>query len=227
MGTSVSFRSPNTPRWQAFRGSLETRESVDRIRSELFNAGASWGEEFSNEAIAHFVRSLVNAYDTFEDELNRAERPEIAVVSVVREARSLAVTAGAPASLAIAERALTRTFVDALRGGNPLAESSSRQAAESWRANRGPTVGALAQRYLAEVVRQFAMYAVSREAATVFRQSENVGEVRQLSRTVADSAAAVAADAQFEESDLRRSPQRAWTQAVLAVFAAGRDLPQR
>src|SRR3954453_18940513 len=109
VGTSVSFRSPNTPRWQAFRGSLETSESLDRIRSELFNAGESWGQEFASEAIAPFVRGLIRAYDTLGDALREVERPEGALLPIVREARAEAVAAGAPASLAIAERALTRT----------------------------------------------------------------------------------------------------------------------
>jgi hypothetical protein len=227
MGTSVSFRSPNTPRWQAFRGALETHESVDRVRSELFNAGASWGEDFSNQAIAPFVHGLVHAYDTLEDELGRAVRPEVPVLSIVREARSQAIAAGAPASVAIAERALARTLLGALRQDVPIAESTSQGALETWRANRGRTVAALAQRYLAEVARQFAMHAVSREAATTFPRSQNVGAVRELSRTIGDAAATFATDVRFDEGELRQSPHQAWSAAVRSVFSAGRELPRR
>jgi hypothetical protein len=227
MGTSVSFRSPNTPRWQALRGSLETSESLERIRSELFNAGESWGEEIANEAIAPFVQGLIQAYDTLDDALGQTERPEHAVLPIVREARSEAVAAGAPASLAIAERALMHTLAEALRGELPLAQSSSADAAEAWRQNRGSSAAALAQRYLAEVVRQFALHAVSRDAAAVFRRTADAGVSREFARNVGDTAASVANAARFDDHELRQMPARAWAAAVQAVFAAGRELPHR
>jgi hypothetical protein len=226
VGTSVSFRSPNTPRWRALRGSLETSDSLERIRSELFNAGESWGEEFANEAIAPFVRGLIRAYDTLGDALGQAERPERAVLPIVREARLEAVAAGAPASLAIAERALMQTLVMTMRREVPLAETSAADAAEAWRANRGRSAAALAQRYLTEVVRQFALHAVSRDAAAVFRRTADARASREFTRSVGESAAAVASSAHFDDRELRQAPARAWESAVRAVFSAGRQLPR-
>lgn len=226
MGTSVSFRSPNTPRWQALRGSLEKSESLERIRSELFNAGESWSEEFANDAITPFVRGLVRAYDTLGDALRVAERPEHALLPIVRKARLEAVAEGAPASLPIAERALMQTLVGAMRRNVPLAETSSVQAADAWQQNRGRSAAVLAQHYLTEVVRQFALHAVSRDAAAVFRRTKDAGASREFARDVAAAAAAVARSAHFDDRELRRTPAQAWGAAVRAVFSAGRDLPR-
>jgi hypothetical protein len=226
MGTSVSFRSPNTPRWQALRGSLETSESLERIRSELFNAGESWSDELASEAIAPFVRCLINAYDTLGEALVHVERPEHALLPIVRDARLEAVAAGAPASLALAERALMQTLAGAMRGEAPLAETSSADAAEAWNQNRGGSAAALAQRYLSEVVRQFALHAVSRDAAVVFRRTADAGRSREFARNVGETAAAVASLARFDDRELRQAPARAWASAVRAVFSAGRELPR-
>lgn len=227
MGTSVSFRSPNTPRWQALRTSLETSESFDRIRSELFNAGESWGEEFAHAAIAPFVAGLLRAYDTLAETLGQVDRPERAVLPIVREARAEAIAAGAPASLAIAERALMRTLVEAMRADAPLSEISSADAARAWEVNRGPSAAAFAQRYLGEVLRQFALHTVSRDAASVFRRTQDAGASRDFARAVSDTAAAVAGSAQFDEQELRQQPARAWAVAVQSAFSTGRKLPPR
>ena len=227
MGTSVSFRSPNTPRWQALRGSLETSESLERIRSELFNAGESWADEFADAAIAPFLRALLRAYDTMADAVSGVERPEWAILSIVREARSESIAAGAPASLAIAERALMRTLVDAMRGNSPLSASSAGEAASAWQANRGASAAGLAQRYLAEVVQQFALHAVSREAAAVFRRTGDAGASRELAQSVGETAAEAARSARFEDGELREEPARAWAAAVRAVFSVGQRLPSR
>jgi hypothetical protein len=225
VGTSVSFRSPNTPRWQALRGSLETSESLERIRSELFNAGESWSQEFADDAITPFVRGVVRAFDSLGEALTQAERPERALLPIVREARFAAIAAGAPASVAIAERALIQTLVMAMRRDAPLAETTSAEAAEAWRENRGLSAAALAQRYLTEVVRQFALHAVSRDAAAVFRRMEDAGALREFARSVGETAAAVADSATFDDYELRQSPARAWRNAVQTVFRAGRELP--
>jgi hypothetical protein len=227
MGTSVSFRSPNTPRWQAFRSSVEASESLERVRSELFNAGQSWAEEFASDAIGPFVRGLIRAYDTLGDSLERAERPERALLPIVREARLEAVAAGAPASLAIAERALMQTLVMTMRRTVPLSETSSADAAAAWQAKRGHSAAALAQRYLTEVIRQFALHAVSREAAAVFRRAADSQASREFTSSVGDSAAEVASFARFDDYELRQSPARAWANAVRSVFSAGRQLPNR
>jgi hypothetical protein len=227
VGTSVSFRSPNTPRWQALRASLETSESFDRIRSELFNAGESWGEEFAHEAIAPFVTGLVRAFDTLAEALRSVDRPEHAVLPIVREARAEAVAAGAPASVALAERALMRTLVEAMRMETPLSAMSSDDAGRTWETKRGASASVLAQRYLAEVIRQFALHAVSRDAASVFRRTQDAGSSRDFAQTVADTAAEVAGVAHFDERELREQPARAWATAVRSVFTTGRDLPPR
>lgn len=42
MGTSTSFRAPSVPRWQAFTTALQLGLALERVQSELFNAGREW-----------------------------------------------------------------------------------------------------------------------------------------------------------------------------------------
>src|SRR5687767_6558413 len=45
VGTSSSFRAPERPRWSAFIAALVSEAPIERIRSELFNAGSDWQAE--------------------------------------------------------------------------------------------------------------------------------------------------------------------------------------
>ena len=225
MGTSVSFRSPSTPRWQAFRAALESSESLERTRAELFSAGASWSEEIASDALGPFVRGVITAYDNLGASLAETSRPEQAVVALVGEARKEVVAGGAPAALAIAERALQQTLIAALRADSPLAETSSQQAAERWEASRGDSAAAFAVLYLAEVVRQFAQHAASREAAAIFKQTDDVGRTREVTRELGRSAAELARSVEINDRELRSAPEESWANAVRSVFSSGRQWP--
>ena len=227
MGTSVSFRSPATPRWHAFRASLESAEPIERSRAELFSAGASWGEEIASENLAPFVRRLIGAYSEFGDMLAVSTRPEQAISRLVREARNEALAAGAPAALAIAERALQQTLIITVRSTQPLACTSPEAAAATWHEQRGSSAADLTSRYLGEVVRQFALFATSREAAVVFGQSEDAGRTRQVTRELGRSVAALASDVEINDAALRESPDSAWRSAVQSVFSRGRAWPDK
>lgn len=227
MGTSVSFRSPSTPRWHAFRASLESAQPIERSRAELFSAGASWGEEIASENLGPFVRSLISAYSEFGETLARSERPEEAISRLVRGARNEAVAAGASAVLAIAERALQQTLIVSVRSSQPLARTSPEDAAETWSEKRGSSAAQLTARYLSEVVRQFALYATSREAAAVFSQAEDATRSRRVTRELGRSVAALAADVEISDAALREAPATAWRDAVQSVFNRGREWPER
>ena len=83
MGTSASFRAPATPRWQAFTTALQTGQPLERVQSELFNAGAEWERELGAPAVAAYAVALLEAaapaWRAAENELGdgRVDRVEV------------------------------------------------------------------------------------------------------------------------------------------------------
>lgn len=228
MGTSVSFRSPNTPRWRAVLTAYETADSLERIRSELFNAGEGWSTELASRSLTPYLLALTAAFHDLPAAVQRADRPEIVVRDIVRRARVETLAEGAAPTLAVAERALQHTLVSGLRGDKPLSETSGTEAAAAWQANRGRDPTRLVQRFLGEVLRQFTLHAVSRDAAHLLRsrRADDAAALREVTRALGETAARVAEDVRISVRGLREAPADAWAAAVRDAFTAGRRLPR-
>lgn len=196
MGTSRSFRSPATPRWKSVLGHIGTDDPQELIRAELFNAGVldGWNAEFGRPGISMYVEALVAAHDNLGDALRQATRPQDAIEQVVSETRQRALRADAAPTLAIAERALTRTLLGTVRDRAALAASESAEASETWERQRG-TPAALVGRFLGEVLHQFTCHVVARDAGQIIGRGphQDAGSVRRLERALARDAQQVAA----------------------------------
>jgi hypothetical protein len=219
MGTSRSFRSPATPRWNAVISQIANDEPHEQIRAELFNAGFldGWSEELGRPGVALLVKALVDAHGQLGTELREANRPDAAIEGVVAAARQEALRADEAPALAVAERALIRTLVGTAREDIALSESTPVQAAEAWEHNRG-TPASLVGRFLGEVLHQFTCHVIARDAGQIVGRGyyEGARAVRTLERELAEQARVVGASVQVSGT-AAELPQR-WSALVNDAF---------
>jgi hypothetical protein len=224
MGTSVSFRSPPTPRWQAFVAAMEGQLPLERVRSELFNAGVDWEEALASDAIAAYATTVVEAYKPFADTLSRAESAADAITSLANDARERAERVGYSPALTVADRALRALLVRSLASsGRPVSDLAREDAAEAWRAARPPSTEGMTTLYLGEVLAQYARHTVAREAGRL--ASEGEGQTARVSRLLARKLGEQAAQVAEQVTPLRGPPGQAWSRMISRAFELGRRLP--
>jgi hypothetical protein len=224
MGTSTSYRAPLRARWQAFVAALVGHEGVDRIRSELFNAGNEWQEALAAAPIASYAESLVSLHREFAERLEGSGRPDLALSAVIADARSASHEAGFSPAAAIADRAFGRVLLEALQGVTDVGPNAVKTVADRWRASRSDDPNDLVVRFAGEVLGQYARHVVDREAGRLAleqgaRASASTSEVlAQLATQIGRSSAA-------EALQSTQSVRGAWTKAVDDAFTKGRTLP--
>lgn len=222
MGTSASFRSPLTPRWQALNRAYEADFPPDRLRVQLLLAAQpEWLPELCSPSLATFVEALTTSYDELGERLGQAERPSEAVADVVRRARDALAEEGWTAAAPFAERALQVVLISTARGDNPLGEASSAEAAEAWVSRRGDEPSGLVRRFLGELLGQLARHAVARDAQRLVAEGTlaNSADARRLTETVAAAVARAADDVEIGEQ-----PAERWPALVEEAFARGIQL---
>ena len=226
MGTSRSFRSPDTPRWNAVLAQISNDEPHHQIRAELFNAGVldGWNEQFGRPGVAHLVEALVEAHRGLAGQLRQSNRPDTAIETLVAAARQGALRTGETPALAVAERALIRTLVRTARDDTALSESTPAQAAEAWEKNRG-TPASLVGRFLGEVLHQFTCHVIARDAGQIVGTGpyEGARGVRGLERALAEEARELGASISVPaaEADL----PRVWKALVNDAFTKAASPP--
>jgi hypothetical protein len=227
MGTSVSFRAPAVPRWQAFTAALQAQLPLERIQSELFNAGWEWEEHLGAPAVASYAVAFLDAYDTLPQRLRQADRPELALQRLVAEARAASAAEPPSAASAIAERAFASLLTRAIAGGESLAQATPEEAADRFAASRG-TPAELLSGYVGELLGQYARHVTAREAgrltAGVGEQALTVAATRRLTRTIAAAAERVGREAAPPLPE-REALRAAWRPMIRDAFARGRRLP--
>ncbi|EHB46373.1 hypothetical protein MycrhDRAFT_6177 [Mycolicibacterium rhodesiae JS60] len=225
MGTSTSFRSPPVTRWRAFTTALTSGASVERVRSELFNAGNEWEHALASDAVAAYAATILDLYNSLPDQLRSGERPEDVLQAVASAAKTDRHVETGSAAEAMAERAFIRLLMRTSGGGDSLSQLTSRQAAQQFVAQRG-TPGRLVSEYLAELLGQYARHATAREAGRITEAvpGAKVSDTRRLTREVAQAAADVGS--QVEVTNATGFAIRgAWATLVAEAFAKGRQLP--
>jgi hypothetical protein len=225
MGTSASFRAPATPRWQAFTTALQTGQPLERVQSELFNAGAEWERELGAPAVAVYAVALLEAHASLPDRLRAAERPEQALQALIAEARAASEAQAGSAAGAMAERAFLGLLTRVAAGETSLARSAPAQAAERFAAARG-TPSELVSGYVGELLGQYARHVTAREAGRLTEGADGlgIGATRRVTRTLAAAAERIGRQAQAPaEGDAIRG---AWQPMISEAFARGRRLPE-
>jgi hypothetical protein len=221
VGTSISNRSPATARWEAVQRAYQHGLPQDRVVQELLNAAVDWRAPLSSKAISEYVSALRSAYDTLSAELTSADRPEVAIHRIVSDATEAALQSSTNASAAaIAERALQQVLISTARRERPLFETTSREAAAAWRAQRGETSTDLVARFFGAVFGQFARHAVNRDIAALVGHERfpTARAARQYADEIAEHLEAVATER------YRSSPRSiSWRSAVRQMFAIDRE----
>jgi hypothetical protein len=221
MGTSTSFRAPAVPRWQAFTTALTLGLPVDRIQSEMFNAGAEWQAALAQPAVAELAVAAQGAREALAERIQAGVAPDQAVGEYVAQARALAEQAGASSALAIGERALrawlVRTGADALAG-----PGAAEAAGLAGVAPANPVAG-----YLGELLGQYARHVTSREIGRLTEASSelSVREARQLTRRLAVMATEIGRQTDAASGDAGAVREQ-WSRLVADAFGRGRRLPE-
>lgn len=226
MGTSASFRAPKVPRWQAFTTALQQGLPLERVQSELFNAGREWEQALSTPAIAAFAVAVLDAHGTLAERLRVVDRPEQAIQQALGSAREAATGDQGSAATALAERAFVAVLTRAAAGEGSLASADAATAAEQFLATRGSPRQFLGG-YIGELLGQYARHVTAREAGTLTEgdASLTVRETRVLTRRLAAAADDVgrAAAPSTEDASVVRA---AWGDLIADAFARGRRLPE-
>jgi hypothetical protein len=225
MGTSASFRAPNTPRWQAFAIALQSGQPLERLQSELFNAGADWERELGAPAVAAYAVALLEAHAGLADRLRAAERPEQALQATIAEARAASEALPGSAAGALAERAFLSLLTRVASGSQALADAAPAQAAEQFASARG-TPSELIAGYVGELLGQYARHVTAREAGRLTEGEAGIGvaATRRLTRSLAGAAERVGREARpaADAAALRQS----WQPLITEAFSRGRRLPE-
>lgn len=229
MGTSTSYRSPPTPRWNAVQASYRTGASLERTTSELFNAADAegWQSVLQGNAPRLYARELLVLHHELPAQLREAETAAAGTQAIIDDVRNRALDEfGGDAAVAIAERAFARLLVAMFQDDVPLAHASGADAARAWGRLRPSSSRLLIARYLSEVLRQLVLYLANRDlAAHVGTTFESVAEARALSRRLGERAAGLVADEEFPRLDVDEAVvENTWPQAVARAFSRGRSL---
>jgi hypothetical protein len=226
MGTSTSFRAPLRPRWHAFIAALEDGSSLERIRSELFNAGDEWESALAAPAVAAFADSLLRLWDELPRRVETATSPADFVVATVAEARGASSEAGYSPALPIAERAFTRLLIATASGAERTDPSASAQMASRWREQRGDEPRDLLTKYLGEVLGQYARHVTDREAGRRVIRERGATASSSIAEALAQQAVDIGT-ASATSPFVTAAPVRdVWARLVARAFTQGRALPK-
>jgi hypothetical protein len=227
MGTSTSFRAPPVPRWQAFTTALQRELPVERVRSELFNAGRDWEAAIASPAVATFAAALVDALDVLPDRLSGADRPERVLQTYVSATRAASAEVEPTAALPLAERALAAVLIRSAAGTAPLSTQTAEDAAQHLRASLSERQTVVAS-YLGEVLSQYALHVTAREIGRLTEgpKGVSVAVARQTTRRLAVAAEEVGRTPRPALAD-SSAVREAWSTLVHEAFGRGRELPQQ
>lgn len=225
MGTSTSFRAPPVPRWQAFTTALQTGMPLERVRSELFNAGSEWEQELAAPAVAAFAVALVRAGEVLPERLTGDVVPERVLQTYVAEARTASAEQGGSAALAVAERAFAAMLTRAAAGDRALSGQEPAALADRLGATLDRPGDAVVA-YVGEVLGQYARHVVAREAGRLTEGPDGatVAETRRTARQLARDATQVSRDLPTPRGD-PDSIRSGWDALVREAFRRGRRLP--
>jgi len=226
VGTSTSFRAPAEPRWQAFVVALQQQLPLERVRSELFNAGQEWEEALAARGVASFAVAIAQAWEDLPNRIRQAERPEQALATLAIEARAVSDLEEPTPALALAERAFTALLSRTAAGKTSLAAQDSEAAASEFISARGEP-GQLVNSYVGELLGQYTKHIASREAGRLTEGGEGirVGESRRLIRALAADAEGLSQNLPQVGADPSEVGAR-WRELIRDAFTRGRALPE-
>jgi hypothetical protein len=220
VGTSVSNRSPDTPRWRAVRSAYLHGLPEARIASEIAHAAQSWRGALSSPAVGAYLSAVVTSFDAVPTELEHRS-PDAVVRGIADAAYDAAVaSSGDLSGLPIAERALQRTLISCLRADRLISETPAEEAAATWMNRRGAEPRDLATHFVGEVLDQFSRHVVARDVGGLIGGDAlpNPEAARALGGRIAATVATQAMHA-FAASAAETDVREAWHFAIESTFS--------
>jgi hypothetical protein len=223
VGTSTSFRAPPVPRWQAFTTALQLGVPLERVRSEMFNAGDEWQAALARPALAELAVAAQTAGEVLRERVGAGAALDEALRGYAAESRARAEAAGASEALALGERALRAWLVRA-SSAESVATQDPAVAVERVR-SAGPETAVAG--YLGELLGQYARHVTAREIGRLTEsEGGSVRQAREVTRKLASLAAGVGAESTGLAADAATLRDQ-WARLVADAFARGRRLPER
>ena len=198
---------------------------IERVRSELFNAGNEWERALASPAVAAYAAVLLKLHNSLPNQLRAGERPETVLQDAATAARSDGYAESGSAAEPMAERAFIRLLIKTAGGGASLSQLSPSQAADQFISDRG-TPNHFVSEYLAELLGQYAMHATAREVGRITEAvpATKISDTRRLTRLVAEAASKVGAQVKVEPAT-EGAVRANWPSLVAEAFTKGRELP--
>jgi hypothetical protein len=231
MGTSTSYRSPPTPRWNAVLAAYRAALSVQRTTSELFNAATvdGWLDHLQGGSLLYYAQQVESLHEALPDRLRVADTAPVGLHNIIHNTRSEALAEfGGDPSLAIGDRAFARLLLQLVHTERPFSDTAASEAANAWIQNRPANVGTLLSHFLSEVLRELILHVTIRDLAGLVGQVfPDPMKARDLSRRLADEAASLVTDDDFIQP-LAETPGREawslWPVVMDQAFERGRAL---
>jgi hypothetical protein len=222
VGTSVSNRSPNTPKWQAAVAAYARGLPEERASVELINAARDWLPSLTSEAIGAYVDAVADAWETFPEQVQGTGRGDAAISWLVDAATRKALGSADDASaVAFAERAFRRILVQRSQSDVAVAESTPDQIIRAWEAKRGPSTDALVADFTAELVAELARHAVTRDVSGLVGREHFLGVTEM--RRFADAIGAHLREATLENVAAQADAPDSWRRGLRATFTVRRS----
>ena len=222
MGTSSSYRAPERPRWSAFIAALVSDAPIERVRSELFNAGSDWEKELSTPAVLTFAEAVIRLHGELPDRLAHGGRADVVLGEVIAEARHISTQTGFSAANALAERALARLLLSTVQGAADAPSGAIRR----WEAARGSPTD-LVSKYVGEVLGQYARLVTDRGAGRLTGKRGGAEASARLSNALAERATSIGTTAASEVLREVKDVSTAWPKIVQRAFEVGRTPTER
>lgn len=226
MGTSTSFRAPRRPRWSAFLAALLSEAPIERVRSELFNAGNDWQEALAAPGVASYAEALIALHQSLPERVAASERADIAIGALVAEARHASLEVGFSAASSLADRAFARLLLSTVGDLSDAQASTPEALGARWRAARGPEPSDLVARFLGELLGQYARHVTDREAGRLVSQDRGAEASARLTEVLAGRATDIGTSVGHASFATGGPIDAGWADLVSRAFETGRELPR-
>jgi hypothetical protein len=206
---------------------LQSRLPLERVQSELFNAGNDWREALAAQAVARLAESAARIGDDLPQHLEGADAVEQALSDYAQDARYKAEEFGNTPAIAMADRALRAVLIRYTVGDLPAGERTAANVAERL-ASTAADHGEMVVRFLGELLSQYSRHVTAREFGRLTEGDGglDVREIRALTRSLADVAQRVGWDSPRPTGDIERI-REGWADLVTDAFVRGSTVPTR
>lgn len=214
MGTSASYRSPRTTKWNAVRVAISTTDiPAKRSVSEIWNAAGE--SDLDSAPVIEYYKAWLRAARTVSERMAEQSAPGL-INEIVREARHLALEKGAGVSASAAERALQQCLREAAVGSSSLIAADSDSIKKQWNQLASVPDGRLTGIFLGSVVEQLTKFYVARDLPEYSGKSglRHAADLNQRVDELGYAARTIVSEPSVEFA-AHESPSKTWKMALV------------